>query len=160
MNSLIELIELIEGTHSDGYHFCNEEAIWIKEIYNLLKTKPIGVVFRINDLLDFIFTFLWETDCMQKMLIMYNIIDNRIKINDAIVVKSNKYYLFHSKSIFVELYYVGFKLPKGVPLNVDGYTIDNIDYSNPRLINLEEVLIYKYMTYNIYKKYTIYELIN
>ncbi len=153
MNSLIELIE---GIHSDGYHFYNEEAIWIKEIYDILKAKPIGI-FKINDLLDFIFTFLWETDCMQKILIVYRIIWNGIKIDEIKMMKLNQYcsYGYVKANIFNEykneMIVHGFIFPNNIP-KAEGY---KFDWSYPRLIKLEEISIYIYKWYDIYKRHTI-----
>lgn len=177
--------ELIEGIHKGGYIFCNEEYVWIKEIYNILKVKPFGVVFRIDDLLNYIFTFLWANVTNQQLCITYKILKNSVpnifsggecieiikveheeedpeieicnlQINGLPRFQRDASYFNYTQPSSNGIYCYSFALhpenyqPSG---SVNFTRIDNAE-----LMKMWEQCEYK--KYNIYKYYTIYDLVN
>lgn len=169
--------ELIEGLHQGGYIYCNEEYVWMKEIYNILKAKPIGIVFRIDDLLNYIFTFLWAKVTNQQLCITYKIIPNVFIDGDGPEIIKVEHKQEEDDSEFCNLQL------NGIPrfqrdASYFNYTRQHYTHAPARgiycysfalypenyqpsgSVNFKMYELYEYKKYNIYKYYTIYELVD
>lgn len=79
-NNLQNFDILIEQAQCQRVNLINEENIFIKESYNILKQDSKHKIFRINDLLNQIYSFLWEKNKkIKKNLIIDINLKNPIK---------------------------------------------------------------------------------